>query len=65
MFKLKKIAGVMSAVAVTSVLTATSAFADVDTQAITDTVADVTSVGAAVMGVLVAVAAVKYVRRAL
>jgi hypothetical protein len=42
-----------------------SAFAAVDTQAITDTVTDVTSVGAAVMGVLVAVAAVKYVRRAL
>lgn len=42
-----------------------SAFAATDVQAINDTVEDVTAVGAAVMGVLVAVAAVKYVRRAL
>lgn len=65
MFKLKKIAGVMSAVAVTSVLTATSAFAEVDVSGITETVSDVTSIGAAIMGVLVAIAAIKYVRRAL
>ena len=65
MFKMKKIVGVVSAVAVTSVLTATSAFAQVDTQAITDTVADVTTIGAAIMGVLIAIAGIKYVRRAL
>jgi chromate transport protein ChrA len=65
MFKMKKIAGVLSAVAVTSVLTVNSAFAAVDVTAITDTVTDVASVGAAVMGVLIAVAAVKYIRRAL
>ncbi len=65
MFKIKKIAGVASAVAVTSVLTATSAFAAVDTGPISDLVTDVASIGAAVMGVLIAIAGIKYIRRAI
>ena len=65
MFKFKKIAGVASAVAVTSVLTATSAFAAVDVGPISDLVTDVGSIGAAIMGVLIAIAGIKYIRRAL
>jgi hypothetical protein len=65
MFNFKKIAGVASAVAVTSVLTATSAFAAVDVAPISDLSADVASIGAAVMGVLIAIAGIKYIRRAL
>lgn len=42
-----------------------SAMAAVDTTAITDTVTDVAAVGTAVFGVLVAVKAIKLVRRAL
>ena len=48
-----------------SAVSISSAFAAVDTQKIDETVADVASVGAAIMGVLVAIAAIKYVRRAL
>ena len=65
MFNFKIIAGAVSAVAVTSVLTATSAFADVDVAPITNLLSDVTAIGAAVMGVLIAIAGIKYIRRAL
>ncbi|MDD5215380.1 MAG: major capsid protein [Methylococcales bacterium] len=65
MFKIKKIAGVVSAVAVTSVLTVSAAYAAVDTGPIDDLLADVASIGAAVMGVLIAIAGIKYIRRAL
>jgi hypothetical protein len=65
MFKFKKIAGVFSAVAVTSVLTAQSAFAAIDVAPITEAGTDVATVGAAAFAVIVAAAAFKYVRRAL
>lgn len=65
MFKFKKIAGVLSSVAVTSVLTVTSAFAAVDVAPISDLSTGVASIGAAVMGVLIAIAGIKYIRRAL
>lgn len=65
MFKMKKIAGVVSAVAVTSVLTASSAFAAVDVGGFDDAKTDVVSVGTAALGVLIAAATFKYIRRAL
>ena len=65
MFKFKKIAVGASAVLVTSVLTATSAFAEVDVTPISNLLTDVTAIGAAVMGVLIAIAGIKYIRRAL
>lgn len=65
MIKIKKIAGVVSAVVVTSVLTVTAAHAEVDVAPITDLMTDVASIGAAVMGVLIAIAGIKYIRRAL
>lgn len=65
MFKIKKIAGVVSSVVVTSVLTATSAFASIDTTAIEEAKTDVATVGAAAFAVIIAAAAFKYVRRAL
>ena len=65
MFKFKKIAGVLSAVAVVSLASVSSAFASVEVGAITDTVTDVATIGTAIMGVLIAIAGIKYVRRAL
>jgi hypothetical protein len=65
MFKFKKIAGVVVSVAAASVLTATSAFAAVDVTPISDLSTDVASIGAAVMGILIAIAGIKYIRRAL
>ena len=67
MFKIKKIAGVVSAFAVTSVLTVSSAFAasTLDVTDITDLKTDVATIGGAIMGVLVAIAGIKYIRRAL
>ncbi len=65
MFKIKKIAGIVSAVAVTSVLTATSAFAAIDVQQITDAQTDVVNVGTAALAVIIAAATFKYIRRAL
>jgi hypothetical protein len=65
MFKFKKIAGVVSAVAVTSVLTAQSAFAAIDTAPLDTALTDVGTVGAAAFAIIVAAAAFKYVRRAL
>ncbi len=64
-FNFKKIAGVASGVLVTSVLTATSAFAAIDTAAIDAAKDDVATVGAAAFAVIIAAAAFKYVRRAL
>lgn len=65
MFKIKKIAGVVSAVAVTSVLTATSAFAAVESTVFDDAKTDVNTIGGAALAVLVAAASFKYIRRAL
>ena len=65
MFKIKKIAGVVSAVAVTSVLTVSSAFAAVDLTPIDTALTDVASVGAGVLGVIIAASAFKYIRKAL
>ncbi len=65
MFKIKKIAGVVSAVAVTSVLTAGSAMAAIDTVPLETALTDVGTVGAAVMGIIIAAMAFKYVRKAL
>jgi hypothetical protein len=65
MFKIKKIAGVVSAVAVTSVLTVSTAFAEVSVDAFDDAKTDVVTVGTAALGVLVAAATFKYIRRAL
>ena len=65
MIKFKKVLGVASTVAAVFVLGSTSSFAAVDVGAINETVTDVATIGAAIMGVLVAVAGVKYVRRAL
>lgn len=62
--KMKKIAGVASAVVVTSVLTVGSASAAVDVSPIVDSVADVITVGGAIISVLGAVAGVKYIRKA-
>lgn len=63
--KFKKIAGVVSAFAVTSVLTATSAFAAVDTAALDTAKTDVMEVGAAALAVVIAAVSFKYMRRAL
>lgn len=63
MFKIKKIAGVVSAVAVTSVLTAGSAFAAIDVTPLNDSLTDVSSVGAAIMSIFVAIAGFKYIRK--
>lgn len=65
MSKIKKIAGVVSAALVTSVLTATSALAAVDVSEITTAQTDVGTVGTAALGVIIAAAAFKYIRRAL
>lgn len=65
MFKIKKIAGVVSAVVVTSVLTAGSAFAAVDTGAFDTATSDVNTVGAAALGVIIAAMTFKYIRKAL
>lgn len=65
MLRIKKIVGVVSAVAVTSVLTVTAAHAAVDTGPIDDLLTDIASIGTAVMGVLIAIAGIKYIRRAL
>lgn len=65
MFKIKKIAGVLTAVAVTSAVTASSAFAAIDVTELTNAGTDVATVGGAALGVLMAAAAFKYVRRAL
>jgi hypothetical protein len=55
MFIFKKIAGVVTAVAVTSVLTVGSAFATTDVSEITGLSTDIAAIGTAVMGVLVAI----------
>ncbi len=65
MLKIKKIAGIVSAVAVTSVLTVGSAFAAVDTAAFDTALTDVGTVGSAALGVIVAAMAFKYIRKAL
>jgi hypothetical protein len=65
MFKIKKIAGVVSAVAVTSVLTSGSAFAEISTAAFDTATTDVATVGGAALGVIIAAMAFKYIRKAL
>lgn len=62
---LKNVKNKLAAGAALVAASVSSAFAEVDVTGITETVTDVTSIGAAIMGVLVAVAAIKYVRRAL
>ncbi|MGB4497799.1 MAG: major capsid protein [Methylococcaceae bacterium] len=61
----KKISGFVSAVAVTSVLTAGSAFAAIDTGAFDEAKTDVATVGGAALGVIIAAIAFKYIRKAL
>lgn len=65
MFKFKKIAGVVSSVAVTSVFTATSAYAAIESTVFDTAKTDVDTLGAAALGVLIAAATFKYIRRAL
>jgi hypothetical protein len=65
MNKLKKLG--FKALATGAVLAASagSAFADVDTKGLTDSVGDVGTIGAAVLAILVAAAGFKFVRKAL
>lgn len=59
----KKVSSFVSAVAVTSVLTAGSALAAIDTAAIDETKGDVATVGAAIIAIFVAIAGFKYIRK--
>ena len=65
MFKIKKIAGIVCAVVVTSAITAPSAFAAIESTIFDGAKTDVETVGGAALGVLIAAATFKYIRRAL
>lgn len=60
----KKIGVYLGSAAVLAAASVSSAFAAVEVGGITDSIADVNTVGAAIISVLVAVAAFKYVRKA-
>ena len=60
----KKIGVYLGSAAALALASVSSAYAAVDITGISDSIADVNTVGAAIISVLVAVAAFKYVRKA-